>query len=40
MQYTYVTRENFFMGFSRGVKFETVWEGGRFLTIVVKTGKK
>ncbi len=36
--YTATTRESFFMEPGGGVMFETVWDGDRLLTIIIKGG--
>ncbi|MGC6175857.1 hypothetical protein, partial [Lacrimispora sp. 38-1] len=40
VEYTATTKESFFMGPGGGVKLETVWDGDRLITIIVKTGTK
>jgi len=39
VEYTATIRESFFMGPGGGVKFETIWDGNRLLTIIVKGGR-
>lgn len=39
LTYTATTKESLLMGPYGGVKLETVWDGNRLLTIVIKAGK-
>ena len=39
IEYTTTTKESFFMGPGGGVKLETVWDGNRLLTVIIKSGK-
>ncbi len=38
-QYVSTTRESFLAGPMGGVKVESVWEGARLITIIIKGGK-
>lgn len=39
IEYTTTTKESFFMEPGGGVKLETVWDGDRLLTVIIKSGK-